>query len=666
MILRHKLVYIVSLIISVFLVSGCFSGQLLVTTDKQKYFRYEMVEIKAGFKEKPGLFFKKYSAKDKKVKAVFFYNGKTVESVGNLKELNLRYNEKENCWIKKWPIPWNPGLGKYTVKVIIEEKETKSDKVDAVPEELTPENKNTQDVSNNIVEGSAEFIITGRTPPKLPTGFCVFTLEGRPDLYPYKYPHPFGDKTTKSWENIVEWVKYIGADAIWSLVGQTQIWKRRNNKEYPWEPVALEMMEKISKRAKENGLLYGGWITSYVILGDNPWDSDYKFTVGYDPVTKQLKKTKFASVEDPKRKEDIIRLLQLMDKNPNVSYLGLDYVRTGFGGYEFVDSFVDEMSIKVPLDFHKISKEERMKWLGARISSRKEGSVYRRWEWWRGHKFAELIKSIIEESKIQKPLWIFTLGWEQGRQHGQDPLMFIDVGVSVNSIMLYHCTRPTFNEMMTDWSKYLDNGRSSYVIGECIDWALHQKTLEPAGPQEVFDRHQLATRTFYEKNKSLGLFWHDLSRGIMGNKGPYTTLEWVLAGGTSFSKFRSYVGRFPYITQIKVKDAVELETEIPVDIAIINRGDKPLNGMKVSLIETKGIEIIGIKERILDPIPVNANGVASFKLRIDKLRTATANRFMVACQIDSPDLQGKYNGFKKKCFDFKYVKIVPPKIEQQK
>jgi len=113
------------------------------------------------------------------------------------------------------------------------------------------------------------------------------------------------------------------------------------------------------------------------------------------------------------------------------------------------------------------------------------------WNWWRAHLGAEIVRDIRAKAKLRKPLWIFILSWWHGRQHGQDPLMFNDAGVSLLAPMLYQVPNRThFNIMVKDWNEYLRAGqvnlRDSYAIvrnGELWLINSHIAPYDPASRQ---------------------------------------------------------------------------------------------------------------------------------------------------------------------------------------
>ena len=75
-----------------------------------------------------------------------------------------------------------------------------------------------------------------------------------------------------------------------------------------------------------------------------------------------------------------------------------------------------------------MAEPDRIHWLAHTVERKEDKQVVALFEWWRAHKVATVLKSILDEAKMTKPVFTFTLGWEMGHQHGQDPAMLVDAG----------------------------------------------------------------------------------------------------------------------------------------------------------------------------------------------------------------------------------------------
>ncbi len=274
-----------------------------------------------------------------------------------------------------------------------------------------------------------------------------------------------------------------------------------------------------------------------------------------------------------------------------------------------------------------------MRWLATR--SRISSEVFHRligdmWEWYRARRMALELKSILEDAKVTKPVWIFTLGWEQGHQHGQDPMMLVDAGASLNGIMLYHCTRSQYEDMMKRWDRYLQTAEGSFIGGEMVDFDAHDRSHRPPAPQEAWERQGMAAATFLKKNARAGLFWHDLSRILGGRKGPYTGLEWAVAGGASFTTLRETAGRLPLQVTLMGPDRARDQSTVSLSISISNTTDKSLDNVKVQWIDPSSRSVLGGIVQVIGTVPAGRTVMRVNQMKMDRIRPLNK---MAACVV---------------------------------
>jgi hypothetical protein len=155
------------------------------------------------------------------------------------------------------------------------------------------------------------------------------------------------------------------------------------------------------------------------------------------------------------------------------------------------------------------------------------------------------VERILSEANVTKPVWGFTLGWDKGHEHGQDPAMINDAGLDLDAVMLYESNAWHCFNMTNQWSKYLKGDEAQIIAGQQVDWDLLQKSTSPPAPEEMYIRHTDAIRGFTSRQPIKGLFWHDMFRGIRGRKGPHTSREWLVAGAAAFTKIRDELGLMP-------------------------------------------------------------------------------------------------------------------------
>lgn len=576
---------------------------LVVSLDKPKAYRYDWVDVTAEWPNElsppAGL----------TLEVEMTYYDQPVYGLGDKKRMTLRPQTGGKKWFGRWPVPFGPPLGQYQAVVTAIAK------------------------GDLMARGTTTFEVMGRESFKLPKGFSVLTVEGRPDSYGH-YRSPF-DPKNKGVDNLVEWAKWMGVDALWCLVGDTHS-NKKNKYQGPWASINIKQMERVSAKAKEEGVKYGGWMATYYIWGDHQAPTGYQFATKYD-FKKGLKGSKFVSMGDPVRHRHLVELAQKLEANANVSYIGFDYFRTDeHGGYEWVDDFAESMKPRLPEGWFQWGKTDRMVWLATR--SRIDSKEYNRligdqWEWYRARRMAMELKSILEDAKVTKPVWIFTLGWQEGHEHGQDPMMLVDAGAGINSLMLYHCRRPQYESMMKTWAEYLQNTKGSFVLGDMVDWTAHDQSLDPPGPLEAWDRHQMAAKIFLGEKQRIGLFWHDLARILGGNIWPYTGVEWAVAGATSFFNLREASGRSPVRLSLTGPKTIGWKSSASVTLMVTNVTEKPMENVKVQWLEPDSPSVLGGVVQVVGTIPPGGSRSQTFSVEHTTPRPAAAQAVMAACVV---------------------------------
>ncbi len=617
------------IILFFFIISSSNAYIFSLKTDKSEYWRYEIVTVTCELKQtnKNPAFFGNNEQTDKLKSSCNFsiyYNNKTVKTIGNLEKIEMKYIPSLDKWVGKWPIPWNPYLGTYKLIAILK-------------------------IGNKKFAGNVTFTVKGKTPNKLPKGFCVMDIEPGDSII--KRVPGVGGKTVKIWENYLLWAKFMGANALWHCVGQTQIWNKFDPENFPWEKLTLNQIKPLASECHKYNIKYGAYIIGYVLPGNRQDLSPYELTTGYDKENDTLRKLIYISIYDQKRQEDIIKLLQFLDKIPEIDFLGLDYMRTDFGGYEYVEEFTSDMPIEeLPKDWSNFNKEEKMLWLAHKLEIEKNPVIQEMWQWWRAHKMSIIINEIKIKSGIKKPLWVYSLTWKQGKEHGQDPLMFIDAGVDINAGMFYSIDKHTFPHMIETWRQYLKKFPTSLVAGQCVDWNLLGRTYEPPGPEEHFLRQKYLIDKLLPVNPSLGLFWHDLTRAFKITRGPYSALEWAVAGASSFTYLRQKQDYFPFEIKWDCPDKVKKDEIFTVEINVKNTSTIS-NEFYIKLIQITNLEMFGdlTQKFVLSPSEVKT---INFQIKVMEKNTKKANKQLIAFMVQYGNLETQ-----QRYFDFKYITV---------
>ncbi len=591
---------------------------------KGSFLRYEMVpfELKVS-----SMNYRRFVNSHAYVEVLM--NGKPVTLVDGHTRVELRKEAEGRKFSGNWPVPFNPRPGTYLAQLVL----------------VDP------DRSNPRVFQSA-FTIPPLRPSGLDPGYAVLTMEGGKQLIRGAIPS-LDASGTMSPAHAIDWTKFMGANVFCNLVGDTSIWERFYPQDFPFNREEMENGRKYAQAAHAAGIKYAAYMTTFKVEGDGWHQAPYQFSLGYDLSTDQVIQTRFISLDDPKRQQDILDFLQTMNKDSNVDFVGLDYVRTGFAGYELVDEFVKDLNMNLPEGFDTMAEPDRIHWLAHTVERNTDPQVVALFEWWRAHKVAMVLKNVLDQAKMTKPVFTFTLGWEMGHQHGQDPAMLVDAGINFNHIMLYEGDRSTIEDMKRHWPGYLSREGGMYVPGEEVDFNMVQKSLDPPAPEELYNREVETFNLWYGLNANLGMFWHDLYRLIWGVRGPYSRMEWAISGGKAFTTLRQEEGLLPVEVSLTAPKEASLGAEVPLTVDIHNPTANTIKGLILRQLDTTK-DYYNVLSTVgpLDVSPGMVVRVKSMFVNLPKeAQPERDSQTMAAILVETPDDSVH-------AFDFAYVKGV--------
>jgi len=572
------------------LLNSAHAATFSLKTPRSEYMRYDLVQLEANIEWSPG---------QPITGVVPYVKAHQAESLiaNNLGEIHLRYDDSSQTYTGGWPIPLNPPLGKYRLEVVV-----------PIPDERF------------TLKNSTEIEVSGKTPPRIDTAICAMTIEAQTDLIKHPVSDPLNGRW--DWRNYTRWAELLCANTILYSVGWTI--EGEVTSENPWIRAGPETFSTLAEEAHVKGFKFGAWIGSFLVWGPPELGLGYQYSWEY--VDGKLRRNHHVSLDDEKRITDIAKLARKIDADPNVDYVGFDYIRPGPGGLEMVQDFVDSLGIDTPESWDSLSIYQKMRWLGKTLWDRSDPVVSARWEWWTAHKSAVALARIIEQAHLSKPVWVFILGWDKGHEHGQDPVMLSDAGASFCAVMLYESTAEEEKAMIGQWSRYLAGDEVNLIVGEAVDWELMGMSKEPEAPQEFTLRLSSGIRGLSRGFPACGLFWHDLNRTHWGSLGPYSRIEWVNAGATAFTRLRSERKELPFKTRVVSGDRW-------AEVVIENLTNETIKNIRVSLIQTPGVALRDERSKTISKIARRGRERVLYKLRPD-------SRSMVAFQIEWKGMKG--------------------------
>ena len=592
--------------------------------------------------------------------------GKEVTGVGGIKQVTVGYDETKGRWQGRWALPWG-AEGSFAVVAQVKPKTEIGGAKRRPGKEV------------GVLEGKAAFKVTRPKMRENLGGLCITTLESLRDYRRLKMVGPGGKKG--DWRVLFDWAEWMGANTFWYSAGWTGSWGELLTDQEPWVKSNLAQARMFGAEAHRRGMKYGVWILAYATHAAQGRRQEllpkYEYAWDYDPRTGKCQETSAISLRDSKRLADVVKLVKELGEDENVDMVGLDYIRTVKGGYEMADEFVSDMGTEgIPEGWDRMDRNQKMAWLGRQIEYVKEPSITDKWNWWRARQVKGIVEKIKQESGLRKPLWVFTLTWKHGMQHGQDPFMMTAAGADLDAAMLYESNRAQYNQLIKDWNAYVKRGELNIVVGEVVDWGLHQRTLTPAGPEEAYQRARTATKYILgerteepevgreRKEKAdetpeaeeptvvQGVFWHDLDRLTAGDLGPYPSEEWALAGGRVFSEVKADWGTVPVRLKLEVPESAGRGEATAGRIEVTNQSKKPLEKVTVEVVKTPGVIVEAGAAKTIELLPPGDSQEVEFKWWAGGDLNSRGDRVMVAvvCTWEGKDRENR-------AITFEYVEI---------
>lgn len=511
--------------------------QLKINLDKKAYYRFEIVKMNLISSKRVNINdLKIYITRDKY----------TIPNVGGKIDMFFRY--LDGIIYSTMAMGFAPSTGTYNVVI----------KSKSLP---------------NWEGLVTSFKLVKRKIPPLQKGFSVVNFEYAGNAERIKIVGPYGEK--KNYQGIIDWVKFMDNDALWVLGGQTAIWNDISPLN-PWNPQCIKNVNLLAKATKKSFLQFGAYLMCYYTPGNGYKKGGYRASFGYDNDNDTLFNTSFISISDEKRIQDMIKICRKFQQNDNINFIGLDFIRTGLlNGYELVDQFINEMNVRISSKYKK--KVSRMKWLARKIENEKNRRIINKWNWWRAHKMATIVNRIIIEANLTKPVWVFTLGWKHGQEHGQDPYMFFDAGAFIDAVMLYHADKHEFKSMMWQWPFYNRYLKNNIMVGNASDVRLLDGNSNNPALEYVY-RTKRGYKGIYSSGLAKGIFLHDLSRSLWSKNKGLSVMDWSIVHGHSTSIFRKDAGTIPY------RGTVNFLTKTKGKIIIENLSKKKIKNLEIEYI----------------------------------------------------------------------------------
>lgn len=500
---------------------------------REAYYRFEVAE-----------FHLKTDIDTNRIHIAVVQDGEFVEPYLSDPALILRKGEDDNEWVGYWLNDWKTPTGTYYAYLY----------VDGIPVYYT------------------SFDYIKRNPMKFNRTLTVVNLESNQPTYSKDVYNSRLEETNFT-DALIDWMDYADIDAFVSLSGETTGWYSCTTNQ-PWEYYCVKNLEEIGKKVHDVGKLVGAYIMCFYTPELGWKNAGYSAAKGVNvdsPSYPYTYNSYFVSFKDEKRFNDIVELAKYFNDLDYVDMIGFDFIRFGEKvGFENADRFVREMNVDTPSGWDDYTEKDKTLWLGKQVRYYGDDDISDKWKLWKAHMSAEFIYRVRTTAGLTKPTWAFTLSWDHGTGHGQDPFMMIDAGLLMDFPMLYEATSEMFSSITEQWDEFLDDEYLTYAPGNQIDAVIMDSMHGYNVIEEYYDRLTKAI-TFNDNYASQGSFVHDMYRVFWGRRGGYTYYEWLWAGLSGHTYNRSANHEIPFTitfpqTEFKVKYGENAVVPISIDI----------------------------------------------------------------------------------------------------
>jgi len=594
-------------------------------------------------------------------------DGELVAGTGDVEVLPLRYDRQLRGWTSSWPVPTNPTVGAgvwYEFEVsmpvaadqwrwgVAQHRQPGAAKEDRARAGAEPKQE-------ALCTAYQRFQVVGRAPSKqTPPGLCVAIWEDYVREAQRGLARP--DGTKGDWRAIFDWAEFAGADAVWfrAAVTDARDPNVRLTVERPFVELGDDELARLGQEAHRRGLKIGAYVVAFETLpnGERAHAATrarkpaYIWTQDWSMGRRVPLEEGAVSLLDPNRPVALRRFFERMEHNPNVDFIGLDYLRSGadWGSYELVDRFMRDMPVARPAGWLRWGEPERMRWLCEKLERgvgwHANAQLYHQWNWWRAHQTSTMLAQQLQAAEVAKPVWAFTFSWWHGEQSGQDPIMFVDAGVDLCAPMAYNISavgfrtpHAAFEGVVGQWGRYLRPGQTYLIPGNEVRDAAQHRTRNPAAPEELYARLVECAESMTPGQPTQGLFWHDISRAATKGPdylGPYPPREWGLAGAAAFSRLRELWKLQPVKVEMEAPGpTVPIGATAEYWVRIANLTRKEIRNVEVQFEPTDAMVCTGETRQGVRSLGGEQEVRVPLRVRVERPNGARANRFMVAARV---------------------------------
>jgi hypothetical protein len=594
-----------------------------------------------------------------------------MRDAGGRRTLKVHYDADHDLWLAQWAMPEGTHPGRYAFEVTVSlpaemvppppEGEAQAGPLEAESEERTE--------TTVRIRKRESFEVAEREAKDVPPGLCVATLEAARDIRALPFYRPDGH--VGDWRALFDWAEYVGVDAVFVQGPTTDTRDAPLPHGSVFAAANLAALPDIIAECQGRGLRLGVWMPMMRVFGTVDELPPYEFgAVSANTLSASV------SFFDELRPQHLIEGTRWLDRLDGVDYIGFDYMRDEPQAFDCVDQFVADMDPSLPEGWTDMELPARQKWLSDTWNHYTRSTdnliIFTMWNWWRAHRVAQIMAHVVGEAAPEKPVWGFTLSWNHGIEHGQDPLMLADAGLDMDAVMLYQidgdtaaAAREKFDAMMRKWRDYtrpelthegtrgaplhdivpirelaVDDPQMTpvnlrLIVGNQVDDSCHQKSRVKPAPEEYCRRLTEALKNCATKPPVRGMFVHDLWRlaTTEGNKGPYPGTEWGAAAAAAMSQLRATWDRVPVTLEVVAPETVTVGEPFDVELHLSHRPySPPAYDVQLELLPADGIVVHHVEPGIAN-LDADRTAVLHARLEVSSEGTERAGRFMLPFRV---------------------------------
>lgn len=376
----------------------------------------------------------------------------------------------------------------------------------------------------------------------------------------------FLDRKEISAQKIANWFRFLNNDAVIMPSAFTKYQNKLDTN--PWNQDKLKESKHLAKEFSKRGVDVALWIEALEVDG-NITNNSYKVS---STLSKIDRKNDVISLLDDTRKNDIKLVFKDHMIDPNISYVGFSKV------------FFQEMQEELYENFLHL--------YGNNYS---ESNLKESFQKWKNIQFVEYFRSIFESETKNKPIFFMFTG-DDVANHPEYVNMAYAAGVDFIIIDI-DTSFSNFGKQFDHIQKHshIDEYKDHLVLSYCLNYKNVASTRG-----SVIDNWIEANLILFNRYNINAIRVNDFCKAMFGERGPYSSYEWILSIGELISRWKRSRNYYP-LSLSYTADSGEISDKISVNIELHNSSLAPLKNVELRLLQVSNPQKEGYKYSVIYP-----------------------------------------------------------------